>query len=246
MKRFDDCFFVAPEGVSENSVTICGSEAKHIATVLRRRPGDFVTLVDGRGRRYRVELTSCSAAEVLGDIRETEEFSQEGPELWIAVGLIRTPRMDVLVEKCTELGVHAVVPLRTKRSLSSKGVSDSRLARWERIATAAMTQSARLFRPRVLEPLSVEGLIQRVGGGAAVFLADPLGRGLVSAHRKLLSAGRVVGCVGPEGGFSPEEMGILVKAGAVPVSLGKARLRAETAAVVLLDRVNLLLEWGPS
>jgi 16S rRNA (uracil1498-N3)-methyltransferase len=242
MKRFEDSFFVKPDAVTEDTVTITGGEAKHIAAVLRRRPGDGIIVIDGRGRRYEIELTSCTSAEIVGAIKGVEEFLPEGPELWIAVGLIRTPRMDVLVEKCTELGVHTMVPLRTRRSLSSKGVSDARLARWERVAAAAMTQSSRLFLPRVCEPVSVEGFIDLVGAKASLFLADPLGGSMEGVDRALLSAEVVAGCVGPEGGFSPDEIGSLVNAGALPVSLSRARLRTETAAMALLDRLSFLAE----
>jgi 16S rRNA (uracil1498-N3)-methyltransferase len=245
-KGFEDCFFVAPEGVASGRVTITGGEAKHITTVLRRRPGELITVADGRGHRFRIELTSCGSSEVVGEIRETEEFLREGPELWLGVGLIRTPRMDVLVEKCTELGVHTIVPLRTKRSLSSKGVSETRLVRWERIAAAAMTQSTRLFLPQILEPVLVEGFLEAMGPGSAVLLADHLGGSMGGVEKSLLYAPRIGGCVGPEGGFSPEEMGCLIKAGAVPVSLGQARLRTETAAMALLDRLSFLMEQSSS
>ncbi len=242
MKTFEESFFVAPEAVAEGVVTFGEGEAKHLANVLRRRPGDVITAVDGRGRRYRVELTSCAPEEVVGSIKNVEEFAREGPQLWVAVGLIRTPRMDVVVEKCTELGVHTIVPLKTKRSLSPKGVSDARLSRWRRIAAAAMTQSARVFLPCVGEPVSVERFVDSLGERASLFLADPHGRCMGTVDEGFLSREVVAGCVGPEGGFSPDEMGCLVSAGAVPVSLGKARLRTETAAVAVVDRLCFLLE----
>jgi 16S rRNA (uracil1498-N3)-methyltransferase len=150
--------------------------------------------------------------------------------------------MDLLVEKCTELGAHAIVPVFTKRSLSSKGVSDSRLARWQRISVGAMTQTARLFLPKVCSPVSLEELVGMAGGNATLLLAHPSGKSMHSLRENDLSRARVVTCVGPEGDFTPVELEFLTRHGAIPVSLGETTLRAETAAMAVLDRLNFLLE----
>jgi len=242
-RRIDEeCFFAPPESFSQGSLTIRGPEAKHIAVVLRRRPGDIIRVLDGCGVRYSVELTECTSDAIRGHIREKEESLPRTPELWLAAGIIRANRMDLLVEKCTELGAHAIVPVFTKRSLSSKGVSDSRLARWQRISVGAMTQTARLFLPKVWSPVSLEELVGMAGGDATLLLAHPSGKSMHSLRENDLSRARVVTCVGPEGDFTPVELEFLIKHEAIPVSLGETTLRAETAAMAVLDRLNFLLE----
>jgi 16S rRNA (uracil1498-N3)-methyltransferase len=238
---FGESFYVHPDAVSENRVSVRGAEARHIAVVLRRKAGEIIHITDGTGATYRVELRVCTPSEVEGEILGSERAQFAGPEIWIAAGIVKAPRMDELVERCTELGASAVVPLLTKRSLSGKSVSDERLERWRRIAAGAMTQSARVFLPRVYEPVSPESLTGLCGPEAQLILADPAGKKLGSVGSSVLKARRLVGCVGPEGGFTPEEVGRLVASGAVPVTLGSARLRTETAAAVLADRLCFIV-----
>ncbi|MCX5801142.1 MAG: 16S rRNA (uracil(1498)-N(3))-methyltransferase [Candidatus Eisenbacteria bacterium] len=238
----EECFFAPPQSFGEGSLAITGSEARHIAVVLRRRPGDAVCVLDGRGGRYSVELTECSPEMIRGRIIEKQEFSPRTPEIWLAAGIIRAARMDLLVEKCTEVGVGTIFPVFTKRSLSSKGVSDSRLARWQRISVGAMTQCARVFLPEVRKPVSLEELFGVIGTDATVLLAHPSGKSMHLLNENDLSRARVVACVGPEGDFTAAEIEFLIRHDAIPVSLGEVVLRAETAAVVVLDRLNFLLE----
>jgi 16S rRNA (uracil1498-N3)-methyltransferase len=239
--KFGESFYAPPDAFDGNRVVIGGPEAKHIAVVLRRRPGDVLHVVDGNGGRHLVELTECSPGRVTGEIRSSERVEPPSPELWVAAGLIRATRMDGLVEKCAELGARAVVPLLTKRSLSAKGISADRLERWRRIAAGAMTQSARLFLPRVHDPIPVESLAGVAGGDSAFIVADPSGGSLLKLKDGLRRR-RVVACVGPEGGFTPEEVLGLMSLSAERVSLGPARLRTETAAAVLVDRLAFLLD----
>lgn len=239
--QFGESFYAPPDSIHGSTVVIGGPEAKHIAVVLRRRPGDVLSVVDGEGAKHVVELTECAPGRVAGEIRSTERVQAPAPELWVAVGLIRATRMDGLVEKCSELGARAIVPLLTSRSLSARGVSGARLDRWRRIAAGAMTQSARLFLPRVHEPVPMEALAGAAGRDSAFVVADPSGGSLLELKLDELRKPRLIACVGPEGGFTPEEVLHLLSLAAERVSLGSARLRTETAAAALVDRLAFLL-----
>lgn len=243
-KGFGEVFYVSPDAFSGSRVFIRGAEARHISVVLRRKPGEVIDVVDGHGAKYRIELVQCRASEVVGEILDSQRSERPRPELWVAAGLIRAPRMDELVERCTELGATAVVPLSTSRSLPAKGVSEQRILRWQRIAASAMTQSGRLFLPRVFAPAPVGSLRELAGETAAFILADPSGQDLLLVKARALTAGRLVACVGPEGGFAPEEVGALISFGATAVTLGRARLRTETAAAAIVDRLGLLAGRG--
>ena len=238
--KFGESFYAAPDAFDGNRVVITGPEAKHIAVVLRRKPGDVLRVVDGKGGWHAIELVECAPGRVTGEIRSSEQAEPPSPELWVVAGLIRATRMDDLVERCAELGALEIVPLLTKRSLSAKGVSADRIDRWRRIAAGAMTQSARLFLPHVHDPVAVEALGGMVGADSALVVADPSGGGLLRLKDGLRKQ-RVVACVGPEGGFTPEEVLGLMRLSAELVSLGKARLRTETAAAALVDRLAFLL-----
>lgn len=240
--RFVESFYAPPEAFDAGRVVIGDPEARHIAAVLRRKPGDFLHVVDGEGARHLVELIDCVPGRVTGEVRGTERVEAPVPELWVAAGLIRATRMDTLVERCAELGARAVVPLLTSRSLSANGISAARLDRWRRIAAGAMTQSARLFLPRVHDPVGVRFLAGVAGGDVAFVVADPSGASLAEIRLDGVKRRRVVACVGPEGGFTPEEILRLLTPSGQLVSLGWARLRTETAAAALVDRLAFLLK----
>ncbi|MFH0778090.1 MAG: 16S rRNA (uracil(1498)-N(3))-methyltransferase [Candidatus Eisenbacteria bacterium] len=242
--RFEESFFVAPEGIGEEEIEISGTEARHISVVLRRRPGDLLAVVDGRGGRYKAEIAEADPGRVTARITHRERVECPKPEIWLGLALIRTSRMDTAVEKCCELGARVIAPLRTRRSLSAKGVSEQRVARWQRLAVSALTQSSGAFLAEVQRPSSLQEFLERAGRDSKVFLADPSGKPMHAVRASELEGPRIAGCVGPEGGFCPEEIELLLRFGAVPVSLGPRRLRTETAAMCLLDRLMCLTE-GP-
>lgn len=242
MGSSEDCFFAPPESFDGDRITIKGSEARHISVVIRRRQGDIVAVIDGRGGRYKVELIDCTAEMIVGRVIGKEEFSPDLPELWIAPGIIKSNRMDLLVEKCTELGAAVIVPVSTKRSLSSKTVSDLKLTRWQRISTGAMTQSSRVFLPRVCQATSLEELFRMAGDDSTLLFAHSSGKSMHLLRERDLSRKRIVACIGPEGDFTQAELEFLIKSDAIPVSLGRVRLRAETAAMAVLDRLNFIFE----
>jgi len=242
IRGFEECFFSPPQSLEGDCITITGPEAKHIAVVLRRRPGDSITVVNGCGSRFEIELTHCASDAIKGRVTKKDEFAPGKPELWLAVGIIKSARMDFLVEKCVELGVSAIVPVSTKRSLSWKGVSQAKLERWRRISIGAMTQSARVFLPKVLDPIPLEELFGTIGKDAGLFLAHRSGKSMQALRENELSKDRLVACVGPEGDFTPEEIELLAKNDAIAVALGRARLRVETAAMAVLDRLSFILE----
>jgi 16S rRNA (uracil1498-N3)-methyltransferase len=207
-------------------------EARHIRKVLRGREGDTVEIVDAGRRLFAAELRGGGEAALLEALS-----APEGEDLEVSLyqAVPKGGRMDLVVEKATEVGVTSIVPLLTERGVVSP--RDGKLGRWRRVAEAAARQSLRLRVPAVLEPLDFREAVRRVGeGGVLLHNASGLPRleGVAGDPASLL--------VGPEGGWSEGEVRLAREAGLALAQLGPYRLRSETAGIVAVARARAELE----
>ena len=205
-------------------------EARHVLKVLRGRDGDPLEVVDADGRLFLAELGAGDEARVLEVL---EGYEEVGLSLYQAVP--KGGRMDLVVEKATEVGATRIVPLLTKRGLVRPG--DAKVGRWRRVAEAAARQSLRMVVPEVTQPVSFSEAVREAGGEGVLLHNEPdLAplEALVSAPASLF--------VGPEGGWSEEELQAAEEAGLALAQLGPYRLRSETAGVVAAARARAALE----
>jgi 16S rRNA (uracil1498-N3)-methyltransferase len=205
-------------------------EARHVLKVLRGRDGDPLEVVDADGRLFLAELGAGDEARVLEVL---EGYEEVGLSLYQAVP--KGGRMDLVVEKATEVGATRIVPLLTERGLVRPG--DAKVGRWRRVAEAAARQSLRMVVPEVAQPVSFSEAVREAGGEGVLLHNEPdLAplEALVSAPASLF--------VGPEGGWSEEELQAAEEAGLALAQLGPYRLRSETAGVVAAARARAALE----
>lgn len=224
-----------------------GGEASHALNSLRLRSGDAVALVDGCGRRYHGRIVALDRHGLDVDV-QSEETLSEWPSrtIWIGAGVLRSTRMDVVIEKASELGAARFVPLLLKRCVARPHEDGAKQERWHRIAVESLKQSKRARLLDVAPPADLDEFLAMLPADRSLWVADPSGEDPAEAARQTPS-GPLVLVVGPEGGLSPEEMGILERAGARFVRLGGHRLRAETAAQTLLAAaLTVLGEFGPA
>ncbi len=193
-------------------------------------------LIDGRGGTYEARLKRIAPREAVLDVLSFSRAPEPLP-VDIALGIIKAPRFDLAVEKCTELGVRRLIPFRAERSVwrGSADGGDIKVERIRRKIVASCKQSGRPYIPSIDRIESFESLLDLIPGYAAAFVADQ------HEAPRLPGAGAgdatVLGIVGPEGGLSPRELERLVERGAGILSLGPFRLRAETAAICLAFRL---------
>jgi 16S rRNA (uracil1498-N3)-methyltransferase len=207
-------------------------EAHHVLKVLRGREGDPVEVVDGAGRLFAAELRGGRRAEVLDEL---ESAGTEDVEVSLYQAVPKGGRMDLVVEKATEVGVSAIVPVLAERGVVSP--REGKVGRWRRVAEAAARQSLRLRVPEVREPVPFERAV-REAGETGVLLHNAPGLDAVEAV-----VGSPVGLfVGPEGGWREDELRLAGEAGLAFAGLGPYRLRSETAGVVAVARVRAALE----
>jgi 16S rRNA (uracil1498-N3)-methyltransferase len=199
--------------------------------------GDVVKLIDGRGGTYEARLKRIDGREAVFEVLSFAT-APEPPPVDIAIGIIKAPRFDIAVEKCTELGVRRLIPFRAERSVwrGGEGEAELKVERVRRKITASCKQSGRSHIPAIEGIESFDSLLERIAAYAGAVVAD---QHAASADRDAgeRASGPVLGIVGPEGGLSSEELERLVARGAGLVSLGPFRLRAETAAICLAYRL---------
>jgi len=201
--------------------------------------GDVVKLLDGHGGTYEARVARIGEHEAVLDVIS---FSKaiEPPPVDIAIGIIKAPRFDLAVEKCTELGVRRLIPFRAERSVwrGAGDEGDLKVERIRRKIVATCKQSGRPYFPEIDRVESFESLVERTAAYAASFVADQ-DSALSGPDGVQAGDGPVLGIVGPEGGLSPTEMERLVAKGAKLLSLGPFRLRTETAAICLSYRLMI-------
>ncbi|MGB4617855.1 MAG: 16S rRNA (uracil(1498)-N(3))-methyltransferase [Dethiobacteria bacterium] len=218
----------------------------HAYRVLRLRPGDEVTLADGQGKACRGVIAASGAAGV--EVQVTGPFpAAESPlEVTLAHSLSKGEKMDLVVRQAVELGVRRIIPLVTERSVPrlTPDREEKRLRRWRSIARSAAAQCRRAFLPQVERLHSLAYSLEWIEGCLALVpWEEEREAGFMDLREQPFPGpGAVLVFIGPEGGFSREEVELLTGAGAHRIHLGPRILRTETAAVVALALIQA--RWG--
>ena len=229
---------VSPERIA-GRVELSRAERHYLKDVLRLSPGSVLEVFDGKGNRYPARLADGGSLE-LGPCQP------DGPALRtlvLAQALAKGEKMDLVVQKATELGASAIAPFAAARSVVrlDERRARERVERWRRIAREAARQCGRADAPAVRAVASLEGVLEqaRAEGAAALVLHEGERKRRLS-EALAEGAGPVVIVVGPEGGFATEELDAAWKLGASPVTLGRRVLRTETAGLAALAVARFL------
>ena len=247
--------FVAAERLQPpEPVVLVGAEHHYLTRVLRLRVGDAVVLLDGQGRQCPAKVVKVDGERVALHCESATQATTSGPELVLLCGLLKGDKQDFVIQKATELGAHAVVPVSCQRSVPQleKERADKRQQRWTRIALAAAQQCRR---PDVPQVAGLTPFAEAIAPAeAASTLSLLLYEGLAPPLHTLLPPERnletpqawaeVRLLIGPEGGFTDAEVAAAVAAGFAPISLGPRVLRAETAVVAALAVLQYALAAG--
>ncbi|MCR8631443.1 16S rRNA (uracil(1498)-N(3))-methyltransferase [Paenibacillus radicis (ex Xue et al. 2023)] len=264
-------YFIAPELFADNSVTITGDDAHHLIRVMRAKVGEKVIVSNGVNREAIVQINELGKEQVLADIVELLEMNHEpAVEVWIAQSLPKGDKMELVIQKGTEIGAGRFIPFVSERTVVQLDAKKEgkRVERWQKIAKEAAEQAHRNKIPAVDAPLSWKQLLQCATQVDAAWICyekqdglqlrqeiqaalstmkdrlAPIDCGLKSIDgismpvSTLTQAGsersslKLMLIVGPEGGFSEQEIEAAEAAGCRSISLGRRILRTETAAMV--------------
>jgi 16S rRNA (uracil1498-N3)-methyltransferase len=240
-------FFVPKKNIRDNCASVGGGELEHMRRVLRLGPGDRVVLFDDEGSEHEGTIRAYRDGGAEVAIERSYRPERDAPlALTLAPALGKGDKLDLVVEKATELGVAAIMPFVCRRTVPQLGADASRrrAERWRRIALAAAKQCGRTSVPEINEAVDFAEMV-RVAESPALkifFWEGEQTLGLNALSERTPRPGAVFLAVGPEGGFAPEEVELATASGFHSVGLGRRVLRTETAAIVAVALAQLL--WG--
>ncbi|MGN0134947.1 MAG: 16S rRNA (uracil(1498)-N(3))-methyltransferase [Anaerotignum sp.] len=227
-------FFFNKNDISRGQVQLFGEDEKHIKTVLRAREGEELTLCDGEGMDYQCRIASLERGVLLDILSKEVCETEPKTKITLYQGLPKADKMELIIQKCVELGVDRIVAVSTERAIVKLDKKESKkLERWQKIAEAAAKQSGRgkipeigqqvlKFKEAVAEAKELDGAI------------IPYEKEQETGIRQFVQGfqGESIGVfIGPEGGFAEEEIALAKEAGITPITLGKRILRTETAGM---------------
>lgn len=235
-------FFVDRNLIANGALHIAGEDHHHIAKVLRLGKGDTVELCDGRGMEYKAIIESITSESALLRITSSEESNAElACHVTLFQCLPKQEKMELIIQKCVELGVNEIVPVLSKRCVARPKDQSSeakRIARYNRIAYEAAKQSKRGIVPKVSGYESLSGCDISKFDLAVVAYEGERNATLKGILTKGQNAGNIAVFIGPEGGFEQGEVELLKGKGAVTVTLGNRILRTETAGMAVLSMIG--------
>ena len=241
-------FFAEPGQIGEKEIVITGADVNHIRNVLRMRTDEEVLIADGQGAEYRCKLTDLGENEVLAQILWKLDGNAElASAVTLFQGLPKSDKMDLIVQKCVELGVDRIVPLSTKRAVVKLDAKkeETRLKRWNTISESAAKQSGRGVIPEVSGVMSFEKALEEAKKLEVLLIPYERAEHMAETRRVMgeIRPGQSVGVfIGPEGGFEESEVEEAVAAGARAITLGRRILRTETAGLAVMAMLGYLLE----
>jgi len=234
-------FYIPPHVWNPEKLALDDGETHHALSVLRMQAGDRATVFNGQGAEATVELASVEKGRVLLKKISTGKAAPLGCELVLGQAIPKGKNMDLIVEKATELGASAIAPLMSERTIvrAAAGEALAKRDKWQRVAVEAAKQCGQNWLPRVLTPQTPKEFFQSGEKFDVMLIASlqPDARPIkqLLAEVAATQPRRVLILVGPEGDFTPAEVGLAKAHGCRPVTLGPIILRTETAAIYCLS-----------
>ncbi len=232
-------FFVDASAIQNNKAAVTGEDVAHIKKVLRLSAGDEIIVSDGQCYEYIAKIEEVSTNEVLLHLEGKRKCVTE-PEVKVSLfqGLPKAGKMELIVQKCVELGVHSIVPVDMARSVVKVGKDyEKKLVRYRRVALEAAKQSRRGIVPEVKKLCSINEIDVSAFDAVIVGYEEENKRTLKQALNSCADAKNIAIVIGPEGGFEKSEIESLKERGALCITLGARILRTETAGMAMLAMV---------
>lgn len=242
-------FFVESHQIVGNEITILNQDVNHIKNVLRMKVDDEIAVSNGiDSKEYRCRIKAIEEDSIVCELCFIKEDGVELPsKIYLFQGLPKSDKMELIIQKVVELGVFEIIPVATKRAVVKldEKKAKNKMQRWQAIAEAAAKQSKRRIIPKVREVMTFAKALQHAQELDLVLMPYELAEGMETTKKMIESIqnGKSVGIfVGPEGGFTQEEVNKAIASRAFPITLGKRILRTETAGFTVLAWIMYHLE----
>jgi 16S rRNA (uracil1498-N3)-methyltransferase len=237
--------FFAPDAQSQNPIPLSEEESRHLARVLRMRSGDPALVFDGKGGQWHARVAAVGTRVATLERRDASPAAAEpAVRVTLASALLKGDQMDDVVRDATMMGVAAIVPIVTMHVVVPERAwrDGSPVERWRRVALASAKQCGRAVVPALLPVTPYEAIWTGTGHDIAIICAEPsLARSVTDRGDGSRPASALV-CVGPEGGWTEDELAVADRHHAQRLSLGPRTLRASSAPIVALSA--LWSRWG--
>ncbi len=249
-------FFIPKRNITNELVIINGSQLRHIKDVIRKRTGDLISIFDESGYLYLVEIISISKEKIEGQVIKRLRGPQE-PRLKVNLYqcIPKFNKMDLVVQKCTEIGVFSIHPIISTRTIvkPKPSTKELKIKRWQKIVQGASEQSRRTVIPKIFEPQDFQEAIKKIksrydeDGFFGLILWEEERQNTL---KDFLRKRRITNTknpeldifIGPEGGFTNTEVDIANRSGIRPISMGNRIMRTETAGLISI--AIILYEYG--
>jgi 16S rRNA (uracil1498-N3)-methyltransferase len=241
-------FFISSKDIFDDNINVTGEDYNHIKKVLRLKCGELITLSDGEGLEYVAEIVEFGDGFVHTKVVESFKNTTEPPiKVTLYQGLPKSDKMDFIIQKSVELGITKIVPVLTERTvvrLDSEKDALKKCERWNRISLEAAKQCNRGIIPKIEIPISFKEAIKQTENKALSLI--PYEKEAKNSLKQILkrvdSISEISVFIGPEGGFTEQEIEQAVSFGLSSVTLGPRILRTETAGIAVLS--ILMYELG--
>lgn len=236
-------YYTEPVNINTVSGTlfIKGFEHRHLSKVLRKTSGETITVTDGKRNIYKctiVRITKDSIECSIDDVKHNLFEPEVNVRLYVSP-LRNQDRFEFLIEKAVELGVFEIQPVITNRTVLKSSFSDTKLERFKKIIISAMSQSQRCYMPQINNIIDLDGLIDSSRESDVKYLYYEFAEENQAPKKKFKQSDNICILIGPEGGFEENEIQKLLKNKWQLRSLGKRKLRAETAAILsVFENIN--------
>ena len=241
-------FFVNPEAIDGNTCVITGTDAHHIQNVLRLKIGKEIIVCNSRGTDYRAVIQEMSSGLIRVELTDNMSSTAE-PKLKVTLmqGLPKSSKMEIIIQKCVELGIYEILPIITARTvvkIESERDAGKKVLRWQRIADEAAKQCGRGILPLVHNPISFEQAVEMCQADLKIiFWEEEREQSLrLALQSQAYKPGSIAILIGPEGGLEEKEVQMAKQYGWVSASLGARILRTETAGIAVLAAIMYQME----
>jgi len=242
-------FYVTKDQILDDTIKITGPDVNHIKNVLRMKQGDEIVICNGQGKDCYCIINRVSESDIIAGILSIQDTNTElKSRITLYQGLPKMDKMEFIIQKAVELGVHEIVPMMTKRTvvkLEDKKREEKKLERWQAIAEGAAKQSGRGRIPKIMPVQTYREAIQTAKEMGLGLIPYENAKGIQATKEVMKSLGQfeTIGVfIGPEGGFEESEIEFAKANEIKPISLGRRILRTETAGLATLSMMMLELE----
>ena len=236
-------FFVSPDQIRQDRIFIYDGDVNHIKNVLRMKIGEELSVSDGEGTDYHCSIESIDNDAVgLRIIDSWQSYTELPVRLYLFQGLPKSDKMELIIQKAVELGAYEIIPVSTSRSIVKLDdkKAGKKISRWQQISESGAKQSGRAIIPKISDVMSFKQALAYAKELDAILIPYEKAENMAETKAVIESLKneqtKSIGIfIGPEGGFSNEEVELAIEAGAKPITLGKRILRTETAGLTTLS-----------